>query len=100
MHHLNPRDFSTHIEDDILVLEIRGKHCWKAYTDFIARVQTIMDSDPSKPLRSIARDLIYLEIMKNKVLHWIKKVAGNRPWVWQQDYALCHTSRRTTVMTW
>ena len=25
--HLNPRDFLTHIEDDILVLEIQGKHC-------------------------------------------------------------------------
>ena len=59
--------------------------------DFIARVQTIIDDDLSKSVRAIARDLIYLEVNKDIVLRWIKEVAGNRPWVRQQDSAHCRT---------
>ena len=38
---------------------------------------------------------IYLEVMKDNVVPWIKEVAGDRPWVWQQDSAPCHTSRKS-----
>ena len=48
-------------------------------------------------MRAIARDLFYLEVMKDKVLPWIKEVAGNRPWVWLQDSAPCHTSRKSML---
>jgi hypothetical protein len=46
---------------------------------------------------------IYLEVMEKTVLPWIKTVAGDRPWVWQQDSAPCHVSNsgsRTTATTW
>ena len=38
---------------------------------------------------------VYLKVMETKVLPWIKKVAGDRPWVWQQDSAPCHVSQRS-----
>jgi hypothetical protein len=49
---------------------------------------------------------IYLEVMESTVLPWIKTVAGDRPWVWQQDSAPCHVSNKSiqwlkdTAMTW
>ncbi|QQP57794.1 Putative LOC100197594, partial [Caligus rogercresseyi] len=36
-----------------------------------------------------------LDVMKKIVLPWIKKVAGERPWVWQQDSAPCHVSKKS-----
>ena len=33
--------------------------------NFVARVQDIIDDNPSKSTRAIARDLIYLEVMKD-----------------------------------
>ncbi len=33
--------------------------------------------------------------MESTVLPWIKTVAGDRPWVWQQDSAPCHVSNRS-----
>ena len=38
---------------------------------------------------------IYLTVMKEVVLPWIKKVAKDRPWVWQQDSAPCHVSKKS-----
>ena len=38
---------------------------------------------------------VYLEVMESTVLPWIKTVAGDRPWVWQQDSAPCHVSNRS-----
>ena len=38
---------------------------------------------------------VYLEVMEHTVLPWIKTVAGDRPWVWQQDSAPCHVSNRS-----
>ena len=38
---------------------------------------------------------IYLQVMETVVLPWIKQVAHNRPWVWQQDSAPCHVSKRS-----
>lgn len=39
---------------------------------------------------------IYLSVMEDVVLPWIKETTGNRPWVWQQDNASCHVSMRRT----
>ena len=36
--------------------------------------------------------------METVVLPWIKQVAWDRPWVWQQDSAPCHVSKRS--LTW
>ena len=36
--------------------------------------------------------------METVVLPWIKQVAWDRPWVWQQDSVLCHVSKRS--LTW
>ena len=38
---------------------------------------------------------VYLEVMEQTVLPWIKTVTGDRPWVWQQDSAPCHVSNRS-----
>ena len=34
-----------------------------------------------------------LQVMETVVLPWIKQVAWDRPWVWQQDSAPCHVSK-------
>ena len=65
--------------------------------DFVARIQTIIDDDLSKSVRAIARNFIYLEVIKDKVLLWIMEVAGNRPWVWLRDSASCQTSRKSML---
>ena len=36
----------------------------------------------------------YLKVLEMHVLPWIRKVAAGRPYVWQQDSAPCHTSRK------
>ena len=36
---------------------------------------------------------IYLQIMESVVLPWIKQVAWEKPWVWQQDSVSCHISK-------
>ena len=41
---------------------------------------------------------IYLQVMDTVVLPWIKQVAQDRPWVWQQDSVPCHVSKRS--LTW
>ena len=41
---------------------------------------------------------IYLQVMETVVLPWIKQVAQDRPWVWQQDSVPCHVSKRS--LTW
>ena len=41
---------------------------------------------------------IYLQVMETVVLPWIKQVARDRPWVWQQDSAPCHVSKHS--LTW
>ncbi|QQP57916.1 Putative LOC100197594 [Caligus rogercresseyi] len=33
--------------------------------------------------------------MKKTVLPWIKKVVGDRPWVWQQDSSPYHVSKKS-----
>ena len=37
----------------------------------------------------------YIRVLSEVVKPWIDQVAAGRPFVWQQDSALCHTSRRT-----
>ena len=39
----------------------------------------------------------YLKVLEMHVLPWIRKVADGRPYVWQQDSAPCHTSRKTQL---
>ena len=39
----------------------------------------------------------YLKVLEMHVLPWICKVAAGRPYVWQQDSASCHTSRKTQL---
>ena len=41
---------------------------------------------------------IYLQVVETVVLFWIKQVAWDRPWAWQQNSALCHVSKRS--LTW
>ena len=38
---------------------------------------------------------VYLDVMRTKVLSWIKDVAGGRPGVCQQDRAPCHVSKKS-----
>ena len=38
---------------------------------------------------------VYLDVLKSVVLPWCNQVAGGRPWVWQQDSALAHKSKKT-----
>ncbi len=35
---------------------------------------------------------VYLDVLSTVVFPWIKEIAGDRPWVWQQDSAPCHVS--------
>ena len=41
---------------------------------------------------------IYLQVMETVMLLCIKQVAWHRPWIWQQDSALCHVSKCS--LTW
>lgn len=38
---------------------------------------------------------VYIEVLESVVLPWIKEKLGDRPFVWQQDSAPCHTSRKS-----
>ena len=38
---------------------------------------------------------VYLDVLKSVVIPWCYKVAGDRPWVWQQDSAPAHKSKET-----
>ena len=38
---------------------------------------------------------VYLGVLKSVVIPWVNQVTGGRPWVWQQDSALAHTSKET-----
>ena len=38
---------------------------------------------------------VYLDVLKSVVLTWCNQVAGDRPWVWQQDSAPAHKSKET-----
>ena len=38
---------------------------------------------------------VHLDVLKSVVIPWCNQVAGSRPWVWQQDSALAHKSRKT-----
>ncbi|MCP3661159.1 MAG: hypothetical protein GY696_01480 [Gammaproteobacteria bacterium] len=38
---------------------------------------------------------VYLDVLKKVVVPWCQQVAGDRPWVWQQDSAPAHMSKRT-----
>ena len=40
---------------------------------------------------------IYLQVMETVVLPWIKQVAWDRPWLWQQDSAPCHVSKCSLI---
>ena len=39
----------------------------------------------------------YHKVLEMHILPWIHKVADGRPYVWQQDSAPCHTSRKTQL---
>ena len=38
---------------------------------------------------------VYLDVLKSVVISWCNQVAGDRPWVWQQDSAPAHKSKET-----
>ena len=38
---------------------------------------------------------MYQVVLKSVVIPWCNQVAGGRPWVWQQDSALAHKSKKT-----
>ena len=38
---------------------------------------------------------MYLDELKSVVILWCNQVAGDRPWMWQQDSALAHKSKET-----
>ena len=38
---------------------------------------------------------VYLDVLKSVVIPWCNQVAGNRPWMWQQDSAPAHKSKET-----
>ena len=38
---------------------------------------------------------VYLDVLKSVVILWCNRVAGSRPWVWQQDLAPAHKSKKT-----
>ena len=38
---------------------------------------------------------VYLDVLKSVVIPWCNQVAGGRPWVWQQDSAPAHKSKKT-----
>ena len=37
---------------------------------------------------------VYLDVLKSVVIPWCNRVAGCRPWVWQQDLAPAHSPKR------
>ena len=38
---------------------------------------------------------VYLDVLKSVVIPWCNQVAAGRPWVWQQDSAPTHKSKKT-----
>ena len=38
---------------------------------------------------------VYLDVLKSVVIPWCNQVAGDRPWVWQQDLVPAHKSKET-----
>ena len=38
---------------------------------------------------------VYPDVLKSVVIPWCNQVAGDRPWVWQQDSAPAHKSKET-----
>ena len=38
---------------------------------------------------------VYLDVLKSMGIPWYNQVTGGRPWVWQQDLALAHKSKKT-----
>ena len=38
---------------------------------------------------------VYLDVLKSVVISWCNQVAGDRPWVWQQNSAPAHKSKET-----
>ena len=38
---------------------------------------------------------VYLDVLKSVVIPWCNQVAGDRPWVWQQDSVPPHKSKET-----
>ena len=38
---------------------------------------------------------VYLDVLKSVVIPWCNQVVGGRPWVWQQDSAPAHKSKKT-----
>ena len=38
---------------------------------------------------------VYLDVLKSVVMPWCNQVASGRPWVWQQDLAPAHKSKKT-----
>ena len=36
---------------------------------------------------------VYLDVLKSVVIPWCNRVAGGRPWMWQQDSAQAHKSK-------
>ena len=43
---------------------------------------------------------VYLDVLKNVVIPWCNQVAGGRNWVWQQDSAPAHKSKKNPGLAW
>ena len=41
---------------------------------------------------------VYLDVLKGMVIPWCNQVAGDRPWVWQQDSVPAHKSKETQAL--
>ncbi|KAF2352111.1 hypothetical protein FHG87_017131 [Trinorchestia longiramus] len=54
---------------------------------FVKKVEIMINNNPSNSMRSMAA-----ELRVTVVLPWMKQVARDRPWVWQQGSAPCHVS--------
>ncbi|QQP35870.1 Transposable element tcb2 transposase [Caligus rogercresseyi] len=100
----------------------------KRSADFIDRLQTMINDDPSVPMSTLAERLnvhrttvlhaihedlrcnsyvlrrgsvnkeVYLDVMQTVVKPWMTQIAAGRPYLYQQDGASAHTSN--LVQNW
>ena len=76
----------------VLIPRARGAfyHVWKWHNVQRARSQMCRCTT-----HALYRSKVYLDVLKSVVIPWCNQVAGDRPWVWQQDSVLAHKSKET-----
>ena len=57
----------------------------------------VMEPHFFEPKQRVNKE-VYLSVMKDKVVPWMKRVARGREYTWQQDSAPCHTAK--IVLKW